>query len=86
MLGRVKVWDEARFFGIVIIEAGDYFFHGSAVAGPIAKNDLVDFWLDDNTRGPGLVAIDVQRHAPLSKNIPRESTTLMDAERKEKQV
>ena len=61
MQGRVKVWDEERYFGFVINEGGDWFFHGSMVTGPIAKNDVVDFWLDDNARG-GLNAVDVQRH------------------------
>lgn len=61
MQGRVKLWDEERFFGFVINEGGDWFFHGSMVTGPIAKNDCVDFYLDDNGRG-GLHAVDVQRH------------------------
>ena len=63
MQGRVKAWFPHKFFGFVQIDGGiDFFFHGSAVAADyrIRTHDQVEFLLEDDPRGPGLIAVDVR--------------------------
>ena len=64
MEGKVKFFDHGRHFGFVGLNgdpALDYYFHESSIIGPAPKsNDLVTFWLDDNRRGDGLIAVEVQ--------------------------
>lgn len=61
MIGRIRNYDPDRAFGHVWTEAGIFFFPESALITEIERNDVCEFWLDDNLRGPGWVAVDVKR-------------------------
>ncbi len=67
MRGRVKNWYPERFFGFIEVEGGQiWFFHGTAVEPDyrIRTHDKVEFWLDDDPYGRGLVAVAVRPHLP----------------------
>jgi cold shock CspA family protein len=60
MEGFVKFFNTEKFYGFISNEAGDFFFHGSALVGDVAKGDRVNFELTDGHRGR-ICAINVQR-------------------------
>ncbi len=61
MIGRVKTYLPEKGFGFVANEGGEWFFHKNQVINQVQRGDEVEFWLDDDPRGPGLIAVDVKR-------------------------
>ena len=70
MQGRVKAWVPQYHYGFIQIDGGmEFFFHGTAVDRDfrIRTRDEVEFLLDDDPRGRGLIAVDVR---PLRVELP----------------
>jgi len=64
MRGLIKIFLRDKNYGFVENEGGEWFFHSSQVIGDAAelrRGDEVEFWLDDDRRRGGLIAVDVRR-------------------------
>ena len=59
--GKIKFFASHKGYGFVIGEDGkDYFLHANDLAGlSVAKDDLVEFGLQDHQRGP--IAVNIVR-------------------------
>ncbi len=57
--GTVKIYNSPWKFGFIVKnDGGQVFFHGSGVTlGPVCKDDLVEYDIDDSPRGPRAVNI-----------------------------
>jgi cold shock CspA family protein len=64
MTGIIKRFYDAKGFGFVGNEGGEFFFSAADLLDGAAPGDVVEFWLDDDPRQDGkLKAVDVRRVA-----------------------